>query len=295
LPPTKSARIPLMEADSVVRLLWDQDAVAWHRYWVPIFRLFARDLVKKASLSRGDVVLDLGTGSGAAAFEAVKAHPSVGLVVGIDRSDAMIALANKEATRTRRQNLRFIKMSAEALNFPDGFFDAAISNCGIDIADFGRGLNEVLRVLSPGAVLVFNDWHLIDVKPHWVFGEVLRMHRTAKPSAQLARQRSALACMESFHHSLNVKAQLKMVHDSGFEDVHLSNGRYEVRMPSVEDYIKMRICRATIRREISEMSPKQRRLFLSELRERLRKFVKGDALVFDWDVFYILAKKPKSY
>jgi ubiquinone/menaquinone biosynthesis C-methylase UbiE len=285
----------LIEADSVLEPLWDQDAVAWHRYWVPIFRLFARDLVKKALLSRGDLVLDLGTGSGAAAFEAVKAHPSVGLVVGIDRSDAMIALANKEAIKTRIRNLRFIKMSAEALNFPDGFFDAAISNCGIGIEDFGKGLNEVLRVLSPGAVLVFNDWHLIDVKPHWVFGEVLRMHRTAKPSTQLARQRLALASMESFHRSLNAKAQLEMVHDSGFEDAQLSNRRYEVCMPAVEDYIKMRICRATIRREISEMSPKQRGLFLSELRERLRQFVRGDALVFDWDVFYIRAKKPKSY
>jgi hypothetical protein len=43
------------------------------------------------------------------------------------------------------------------------------------------------------------------------------------------------------------------------------------------------------------MPPKQRRLFLSELRERLREFVKGSGLVFDWDVFYIRAKRPKSY
>jgi ubiquinone/menaquinone biosynthesis C-methylase UbiE len=284
-----------MEADCVLEPLWDQDAVAWHRYWAPIFRLFARDLVKKASLSQGDVVLDLGTGSGVAAFEASKAHPSVGLVVGVDRSDAMIALASKEAAKTRRRNLRFIKMNAEALNFPGGFFDAAISNCGIGVADFGKGLNEVLRVLSPGGILVFNDWHLIDVKPHRIFGEVLGTHRTAKPSPQLARQRLALASMESFHHSLSAKMQLEMVHDSGFEDARLSNRRYEVRMAGVEDYIKMRICRATIRREISEMPPKQRRLFLSELRERLRQFVKRDALVFDWDVFYIRARKPKSY
>jgi ubiquinone/menaquinone biosynthesis C-methylase UbiE len=284
-----------MEADSVLKSLWDQDANAWDRYWAPIFRLFAKDLVKKVSLSRGDVVLDLGTGSGIAAFEARKAYPSVGLVVGIDRSDAMIALARKEAIKTHTRNLRFIKMNGEALNFPDRFFDAAISNCGIAITDFGKGLNEILRVLKPGGVIVFNDWHLIDVKPHRIFGEALGKYRTANPSPQLAYERSALAGMESFHHSLSSKRQLEMVHDAGFDDAHLTNRRYKVRMPGVKDYLKMRLCRATIRRETSEMSPTQRKLFLSELRERLREFAKGSGLVFDWHVFYIRAKRPKSY
>jgi ubiquinone/menaquinone biosynthesis C-methylase UbiE len=286
-----------MEADSVLKSLWDQDAVAWDRYWVPIFRLFARDLVKKASLSRGDVVLDLGTGSGVAAFEAGKTCPSVGLVVGIDRSDAMIALARKEAIKTHTHNLRFIKMNGEALHFPDGFFDAAISNCGIGTTDFGKGLNEILRVLRPDGVLVFNDWHLIDVKPHRIFGEVLGKCRTANPSPQLARERAALAGMESFHHSLDSKRQLEMVHDAGFEGAQLTNRRHKVRMSGVNDYLKMRECRATIRHEISEMSPTQRKLFLSELRERLREFAKGkgSSLVFDWDVYYIRAKRPKPY
>ena len=290
-----SSRIPPAEADAVLKALWDQDAVAWDRYWVPIFRLFARDLVKDASPSVGDVVLDLGTGSGVAAIEVSKATPSMGLVVGIDRSDTMIALARKKAAKAHRRNVRFIRMSGEDLRFPDGFFDAAISNCGIGIPDFSKGLKETLRVLRPGGVLVFNDWHLIDVKPHRVFGEVLGKYRTATPPPQLALERSALAGMESFHHSLNSKTQLQITRDAGFRNAQLTNRRHRVRMPGVDDYLKMRLCRATIRREISEMSPTQRRLFLSELRERLREFVKGSGLVFDWDVFYIRAKRPKSY
>jgi ubiquinone/menaquinone biosynthesis C-methylase UbiE len=289
---TNSSKIPLTEADSVLKLLWDQDALAWDRYWVPIFRLFARDLVKDTSPSPGDIVLDSGTGSGVAAIEVSRAAPSVGLVVGIDRSDAMIALARKKAVKAHRRNVRFIKMSGEDLRFPDGFFDAAISNCGIGIPDFSKGLKEILRVLRPGGVLVFNDWHLVDVKPHWIFGEVLGKYRTSTPSAQLAQERSALARMESFHHSLSSKTQLEMAHDAGFRDAQLTNRRYRARMPTVNDYLKMRLCRATIRREISEMSTTQRRLFLSELRARLREFVKGNSLVFDWDVFYVRAHRP---
>jgi ubiquinone/menaquinone biosynthesis C-methylase UbiE len=291
---TNSSGIPLTEADSVLKLLWDQDAVAWDRYWVPIFRLFARDLVKDTSPSRGDVVLDLGTGSGVAAIEVSEAAPSVGLVVGIDRSDAMIALARKKAIKAHRRNVRFIKMNGEDLRFPDGFFDAAVSNCGIAIPDFSKGLKEILRVLKPGGVLVFNDWHLIDVKPHRIFGEALGRYRTSTPSLKLARERSALATMESFHHSLSSKRQLEIAHDAGFRDAQLTNRRYMVRMPSVNDYLKMRLCRATIRRETSEMSTTQRGLFLSELRTRLREFVKGNSLVFDWDVFYVRGHRPSE-
>jgi ubiquinone/menaquinone biosynthesis C-methylase UbiE len=284
--------MPLMEADSVLKSLWDQDAAAWDRYWVPIFRSFARDLVGDSSPSRGDVILDLGTGSGVAAIEVSKAAPSVGLVIGIDRSDAMIALARKKAVKAHRRNLRFIKMNGEDLQFPDGFFDAAISNCGIGIPDFKKGLSEILRVLRPGGVLVFNDWHLIDVKPHRIFGEALGRYRTATPSLQLARERSALAGMESFHHSLSPKTQLEMARDAGFRTAQLTNRRYRVRMPSVNDYMKMRLRRATIEREISEMPAIQRRLFLAELRARLREFVKGNSFVFDWNVFYVRAHRP---
>jgi ubiquinone/menaquinone biosynthesis C-methylase UbiE len=281
----------LIEADSVLESLWNQDAVAWDNYWVPVFRLFARDLVKSASPSLGDVVLDLGTGSGVAAIEVCKAVPSLGLVVGIDRSDAMIALARRKVVRAGLRNARFIKMSGEDLHFPDGFFDVAISNCGIGISDFSKGLKELLRVLRPGGVLVFNDWHLIDVRPHRVFGEVLGEYRTRSPSPQLARERSALASTESYHHSLSSERQLEMVLDAGFSRARLTNRRYRVRMRGTEDYLRMRLCRATIRREISEMSPAQRRLFLSELRARLHNFVKKNSFVFDWDIFYIHAKK----
>jgi SAM-dependent methyltransferase len=96
-------------------------------------------------------------------------------------------------------------MSGEDLRFPHGFFDTAISNCGIGIPDFVKGLKEILRVLRPGSVLVFNDWHLIDVRPHRIFGEVLGKYRTLALSPQLARERSALARMESFHHSPSSK------------------------------------------------------------------------------------------
>jgi ubiquinone/menaquinone biosynthesis C-methylase UbiE len=275
-----------VKADSLAKSLWESDALSWDRYWVPIFSLFAKQLALISSPSSGDVVLDVGTGSGLAVRELRKTRPSVGLVVGIDSSEEMMRLARRRAASARLKNVRFIKMLAEELRFPDDLFDVAVSNCGINIAHFSQCVKEIFRVLRPGGVLAFNDWNLIDVKPHKIFGEILGRHRTATPSLQLARER-ALA------DNLDEKAQLQVVLQVGFKKASLVKRRHQVRLRSLEDYLRLRFCRSTIRREMFEMNALDRRMFLSDLRSALKQFVHDDAFIFDWPVFYIRANKPR--
>jgi len=280
-------RMSLPEADSVVRSLWESDALAWDRYWVPIFSLFARQLALVSSPSPGDVILDVGTGSGLAVRELCKTTPSVGLVVGIDSSEEMIRLARRRAASAGLKNVKFLKMLAEESRFPDGFFDVVVSNCGINVAGFSQCVKEISRVLRPGGVFAFNDWHLIDVKPHRIFGEILGRHRTATPSPQLARERAALAA------SLDAKVQLQILLEAGFKKASLVKRRHRVRLNSIEDFLRIRLSRSTIRREMSEMTASNRRVFLCDLRSALKQFVHDDAFIFDWDVFYIRANKPR--
>jgi len=291
--PAARRELSLSEAESVWASLWDQDVNSWERYWVPAFIVFARDLVSGASLSPGGVALDIGTSSGVAAFEARRAVRSGGFVVGIDRCAPMIALARKKASRAGLRNVRFFQTFAEDLRFPEGFFDAVISNCGIPIVGLSGILKGILRVVRPGGKLAFNDWHLIDVKPHRIFGNVLGRYRTPNPSPELARERSALAKLESYHHSLSSEVQRQAVSDAGFRDVAVISHQHKVRLKSVDFYLKMRTTRATIRRELSEMSPDSRKGFAIELRNSLRQFRTRGGFVFDWPVFYISAEKPR--
>jgi hypothetical protein len=138
-------------------------------------------------------------------------------------------------------------------------------------------------------VLAFNDWNLIDVRPHRIFGEILGRHRTTTPTPQLAQERAALALDES----LDAKAQLQILLEAGFKKTSLIKRRHRVRLNSIEDYLRLRICRSTIRREISEMTASHRRMFLRDLRSALKQFVHDDAFIFDWPVFYIRANKPR--
>jgi ubiquinone/menaquinone biosynthesis C-methylase UbiE len=280
--------MPLAKADPVAMSLWESDALAWDRYWVPIFSPFARQLALVSSPSPGDVILDVGTGSGLAVRELCKTAPSVGLVVGIDSSEAMIRLARKRTVSAGLRNVKFLKMRAEDLRFPDGFFDVVVSNCGIDFAGFSQCVKEISRVLRPGGVFAFNDWHLIDVKPYRIFEEILGRHRTATPSLQLARERATLAA-----DFLDVKVQLHILLKAGFKRASLVKRRHQVRLNRIGDFLRLRLCRSTIRREMSEMTASNRRMFLRDLRPALKQFVHDDAFIFDWPVFYIRANKPR--
>ena len=281
-------RMPLAKADSVAKSLWESDALAWDRYWVPIFSLFAKQLALVSSPSPGDVILDVGTGSGLAVRELCKTTPSVGLVVGIDSSEEMMRLARRRAASAGLRNVKFLKMLAEELRFPDGFFDIVVSNCGINVAHFSQCVTEISRVLRPGGVFAFNDWNLIDVKPQRIFGEILGRHRTATPSPQLAHERAALAA-----DFLDAKTQLQLLLEAGFKKASLVKRRHRVRLNSIEDFLRLSLSRSTIRREMSEMTALSRRMFLRDLRSALKQFVHDDAFIFDWPVFYIRANKPR--
>ena len=278
------------KAGSVAMSLWERDARVWDKYWVPIFSLFARQLVLVSSPSPGDVILDVGTGSGLAVRELCERTPSVGLVVGIDSSEEMIRLAHRRAASAALKNVRFLKMLEEELRFPNDFFDVVISNCGMSEsrAGFSQCVKEIIRVLRPGGVFAFNDWYLIDVKPHIIFREILGRYRTAKPSRQLARERGLATS------SIDEKMQLHILRETGFKEASLVKRRHQACLNSVEDYLKLRLCRSTVRREMSEMTASNRRLFLRDLRPALKQFVSDDgAFRFNWPVYYIRADKPR--
>lgn len=69
---------------------------------------------------KSDIWLDIGTGGGEAILSIAE---SALLLVGIDQSAGMIETATKNCAKSGTANVRFLKMDAENLEFPDGFFN----------------------------------------------------------------------------------------------------------------------------------------------------------------------------
>lgn len=89
-------------------------------------RAFRERLVNLAALSSGEVVLDMGCGTGTLAITAKRRVGPSGSVTGIDASPEMIARASRKAMNAR-EDVRFQTAIVEALPFPDASFDVVFS------------------------------------------------------------------------------------------------------------------------------------------------------------------------
>lgn len=132
---------------------WGDAAVAqtYDYWWGSLTQQAVPHLLQATAIGRGDRVLDVATGPG---FVAAAAAARGATVTGIDFSPVMVALAGR-----RYPAVPFCEGDAEALNFPDGTFDAVVIAFGLlHLARPDVALAEAFRVLRPGGRLAFTVW-----------------------------------------------------------------------------------------------------------------------------------------
>lgn len=111
-----------------------------------------------AELQLGEIVLDLGSGGGIDVLLSARRVGPSGRAIGIDMTDEMLELANRNAAEAGITNVEFRKGTIEALPVEDASVDVVISNCVINLAgDKGAVLAEIARVLRPGGRIGVSD------------------------------------------------------------------------------------------------------------------------------------------
>ncbi|KPJ76046.1 MAG: hypothetical protein AMJ54_13010 [Deltaproteobacteria bacterium SG8_13] len=110
------------------------------------------------SIDKGDVVVDVGSGSG---FDSLIASTMVGpegKVVGIDMTAEMLNKARAGAETMGARNVEFREGLADSIPLPDEFADVVISNGVLNLSlDKVQTLREWARILKPGGRLHVGD------------------------------------------------------------------------------------------------------------------------------------------
>jgi len=171
-----------------------------------------------ASLKKGQVVLDLGSGAGFDCFLAARAVGKSGRVIGIDMTHEMLGKARENAQKNGFTNVEFRLGEIEALPI--------ISNCVINLSpEKQRVFNEAFRVLNPGGRLAIADMVATallpdDIKADWA---------------------AYTGCISG---ASQVTELERMLHSSGFKDIKIApkdSSRSFIRewLPGrrIEDYV----------------------------------------------------------
>lgn len=111
-----------------------------------------------ADLHEGEVVLDLGSGGGIDVILSARRVGPTGTAYGLDMTDEMLALAQRNAREADVTNVHFLKGEIEAVPLPPESVDVVISNCVINLStDKAAVLTEIARVLRPGGRIGISD------------------------------------------------------------------------------------------------------------------------------------------
>jgi len=130
------------------------------KYW----RKFA---ASETGLKRGEIALDVATGTGKLAIELTRKARERGKVIGIDFCGRMLHKA-----RSRKKNIELVLATSERLPFPDNTFDCATIGFALrNVTDIEKTLQEMARVIKPGKKVVCLEFAQ---PPHQLFQKIYR-------------------------------------------------------------------------------------------------------------------------
>lgn len=144
----------------------DRNADIWLRYVEPLeaqLEPILDPLFRRAGLSAGEAVLDIGCGAGATTLLAATQVGAHGFVVGADISPSLIAAAAARATPPGSAPIEWVEADVQRHDLGLARFDTAISRFGVMFFDDPvAAFANIRRSVRPGGRLTMAVWQPAD-------------------------------------------------------------------------------------------------------------------------------------
>ncbi|MDN5212481.1 bifunctional demethylmenaquinone methyltransferase/2-methoxy-6-polyprenyl-1,4-benzoquinol methylase UbiE [Fulvivirgaceae bacterium BMA12] len=127
--------------------------------------IWRKKAIKMLKPEQPNLILDIATGTGDFAIEALALNPEK--VIGVDISEGMLAVGRKKLAKMGLTDKIELQLGdSEKLLFSDNKFDAIIVSFGVrNFENLEKGLEDMYRVLKPGGTTVIVEFSKPTVFP----------------------------------------------------------------------------------------------------------------------------------
>ena len=256
---------------------------AYDKFLVPrLFIPWGKKLLEKMALQPGERLLDIACGPGTLSRLASEGLGASGYILAADISPAMIAIA-KEKTNSPGATIEYVESPAAPLNAPSGAFDVVVCQQGLQFfPEQAEAMQEMKRALKPGGRIGIAVWTGMDQNP------LFHIYLTALNAIEAPDE---IVKMVPAPFSFGPASKLtELFQQAGFSDLTISTESLPLTFEGGIEQVIESVAATPFSPLIYELPAIQKDAFFSHLRESLKKYVVGDAVVTPMVSYIALAR-----
>ncbi|AKJ40835.1 bifunctional demethylmenaquinone methyltransferase/2-methoxy-6-polyprenyl-1,4-benzoquinol methylase UbiE [Pragia fontium] len=191
-----------------------------------IHRIWKRFTIDCSAVREGQKVLDLAGGTGDLTAKFSRLVGEKGEVVLADINDSMLKMGrSKLRDMGIVGNVNYVQANAEALPFPDDYFDCITISFGLrNVTDKDKALRSMFRVLKPGGRLLVLEFSKPVVKLLNTAYDAYSFHVLPKIGEMITRDADSYRYLaESIRMHPDQDTLKGMMEEAGFDNVNYFN------------------------------------------------------------------------
>ena len=251
-------------------------AEVYEQYFVPaIFGRWAPQIVDIARIASGDLVLDVGCGTGVLARAAADRVAKENQITGLDRNAGMLAVA-----RRLRPQINWCQGDATALPFADASYDLVISQFSLMyFPDRIAALKEMMRVLRSGGRLVVAVWGPYERATGYVLLTEIAQCQCGQAAVDVLKAPFALGDKNTL---------IDLCKAAGINDAIFTLREGIITYPTIEVFVETEVKGSPLEALLDVGSYQG---LIQKAQEKLQQFCKGGEVVMPMDAFIVTAEK----